>query len=45
MFYKDAEGCVPAEELQFVLRGLNIPAEEISEMILAVDKNGDGKIR
>ena len=80
VFYKDSSGCVPAEELKFVLRNLmvrradgqlsrkeslyhfcllfismsiikpqfalyQISDEEIEEMILKVDKNGDGKIR
>ena len=81
VFYKDSSGCVPAEELKYVLSNLmvrkadgqlirkeslsqhfclvfisiliiktqsalfQISEEEIEEMILKVDKNGDGKIR
>merc|ERR1739848_317378 len=44
VFYKDSSGCVPAQELKFVLSNLMISEEEIEEMILKVDKNGDGKI-
>ena len=46
MFSKDEEGCVPADELKFVLQNLptKIKIAEIEEMIETVDKNGDGKI-
>ena len=46
VFSKDEEGCVPADELKFVLQNLptKIKIAEIEEMIETVDKNGDGKI-
>jgi len=46
VFHKDEEGCVPADELKFVLQYLpaKIKLDEINEMIETVDKNGDGKI-
>ena len=46
VFSKDEEGCVPADELKFVLQNLptKIKLSDIEEMIQTVDKNGDGKI-
>ena len=46
MFSKDQEGCIPPDELKFVLQNLptKIKLSEIEEMIETVDKNGDGKI-
>ena len=59
VFFKDEDGCVPAEELKDILRSLHvsskvnfdlimlslqIPQTEVDEMILTVDRNGDGKI-
>jgi len=46
VFSKDDEGCIPAEELAFVLahHPRQISQKEIEEMIKIVDKNGDGKI-
>ena len=39
-------GCIPAEEMKFVLKNLpgNMSYKEIDEMIETVDRNGDGKI-
>ena len=39
-------GCIPAEEMKFVLQFLpgKITYKEIAEMIATVDRNGDGKI-
>ena len=46
-FSKDDEGCIPADEMKYVLMHLpgKITYKEIDEMIHTVDKNGDGKIR
>ena len=46
VFSKDKEGCIPPDELKFVLQNLptQIHLSEIEEMIETVDKNGDGKI-
>ena len=45
-FSKDDEGCIPADEMKYVLMHLpgKITYKEIDEMIHTVDKNGDGKI-
>ncbi|XP_023347025.1 calmodulin-2/4 [Eurytemora carolleeae] len=45
-FSKDEDGCIPAEELKFVLTNLpgKVPGKEIEEMIRTVDRNGDGRI-
>merc|ERR1712126_496641 len=46
VFSKDEEGCIPPDELKFVLQNLpmRIKLSEIEQMIETVDKNGDGKI-
>ena len=46
VFSKDDEGCIPAEEMKFVLKHLpgKVTFKEIDEMIETVDRNGDGKI-
>merc|ERR1712179_122038 len=46
VFSKDEEGCIPADEMKFVLMHLpgKVTYKEIDEMIETVDKNGDGKI-
>jgi len=46
VFSKDDEGCIPAEEIKFVLMHLpgKITYKEIDEMIATVDKNEDWKI-
>jgi len=46
VFSKDEEGCIPADEMKFVLKHLpgKVTYKEIDEMIHTVDKNGDGKI-
>ena len=46
VFSKDDEGCIPPDELKFVLQNLptKIKLSEIEDMIETVDKNGDGKI-
>ena len=37
-------GCIPAEEMKFVLMPGKVTYKEIDKMIETVDKNGDGKI-
>jgi len=46
VFSKDQEGCIPADELKFVLNHLpgKINHKEIEDMIETVDRNGDGRI-
>lgn len=46
VFSKDVEGCIPADELKFVMKHLpgKVTYKEIEEMIKIVDKNEDGKI-
>merc|ERR1719348_2701659 len=46
VFSKDEEGCIPAEEIKFVLMHMpgKVTYKEIDEMIKTVDKNKDGKI-
>merc|ERR1711936_442060 len=46
VFSKDEEGCIPADEMKFVLMHLpgKVTYKEIDEMIETVDRNGDGKI-
>ena len=46
VFSKDDEGCIPADEMKFVLKHLpgKVTYKEIDEMIETVDKNGDNKI-
>merc|ERR1712106_749700 len=46
VFSKNEEGCIPAEEMKFVLMHLpgKVTYKEIDEMIETVDRNGDGKI-
>ena len=46
VFSKDDEGCIPADEMKFVLKHLpgKMSYKEIDEMIETVDKNGDNKI-
>jgi len=46
VFSKDEEGCIPPDEIKFVLMHLpnKITYKEIDEMITTVDKNQDGKI-
>ncbi|XP_023345972.1 neo-calmodulin [Eurytemora carolleeae] len=46
VFSKDEEGCIPAEEIKFVLMHLpgKITYKEIDEMIATVDRNEDWKI-
>merc|ERR1719312_2157142 len=46
VFSKDKEGCIPPDEIKFVLTHLpgNIGTAEIEDMITTVDKNQDGKI-
>jgi len=45
-FSKDEDGCIPAEELKFVMTNLpgKVLGKEIEEMIKIVDRNGDGRI-
>lgn len=45
-FSKDDEGCIPAEELKFVMTNLpgKVAFGEIDDMIETVDRNKDGKI-
>merc|ERR1712170_220974 len=46
VFSKDEEGCIPADEMKFVLQNLpgQISYQEIDDMINTVSQNGDGKI-
>merc|ERR1712080_792314 len=46
VFSKDEDGCIPADEIKFVLMHLpgKITYREIDEMIATVDKNEDWKI-
>ena len=46
MFDKDGDGTITAKELGVVMRqlGLNPSEEELIEMIMEVDENGDGEI-
>ncbi|XP_023325721.1 calmodulin [Eurytemora carolleeae] len=46
VFSKDEDGCIPADELKFVMNHLpgKINYKEIEEMIETVDRNGDGRI-
>ena len=40
-------GCIPAEEMRFVLMNLpgGVSEQEVDEMISTVDRNNDGRIR
>ena len=46
MFRSVLAGCIPADEMKFVLMHLpgKVTYKEIDEMIETVDRNGDGKI-
>ena len=43
VFSKDDEGCIPADEMKFVLSQV-CSMEEAEEMMRVVDRNGDGVI-
>jgi len=43
VFSKDDEGCIPAEEMKFILSQV-CSMEEAEEMLAVVDRNGDGVI-
>ena len=43
VFSKDDEGCIPADEMKFVLSQV-CSMEEAEEMLNVVDRNGDGVI-
>merc|ERR1719500_1244365 len=45
-FSKDDDGCIPADELKFVMNHLpgKVASGEIEDMIETVDRNKDGKI-
>ena len=43
VFSKDDDGCIPADEMKFVLSQV-CSMEEAEEMLNVVDRNGDGVI-